>query len=943
MTRLLGGNGFGGDSLWDDARWGLSSWDYYRRGPASVRDPRRWISLWPRSRLDALSGSWAEWQVDGAGKALQYTASASDGARIYLVKAAPWDPVGAAESTVYFSTGRPDMRAPVYDGVLWPARLTTPMNTAVEVFSGEFGGALPTFGVVQIALAGDELDSLLDYYWDGRDIWVYRGPQDAGGVSDMALAFKGTVRSVSWDRTQLTLNLADYGEVVLKPAQTTLYLGTGGAEGGADLLGKPKPMSFGKPRNVEPTLVSAAYLVFQVHSRAIAAIDAVYDRAVVLTASSDYASYATLTAATVAAGSYATCLAEGLVRLGATPVGPVTVDVQGDSTGGLAVTAADIIARIADDFTDLTSGDRDWSAFSALNAANSAACSLYVGSAESPSAADLFTALMVSVGGFWTFTAERKLTVRQVAFSTAKVAISWNYGPLALDAVGRLETPPPYWRSKMGYSRAWRTHSETEVAAAADNGQIGIDINYEDFATISNGKAFIRGLNDAGARADTDGWYPYGGALVSVPRAQFADGSTLKTSQQADGYIIHDTDPVTASFADYFAGIAGTDLTARSPDTGTSWSDISGITRKFAVNGLGQAAVTLATSAVIVIYRANNAPSSADMFSEFQLDAWDETYPNTWGLIGRYQSATSMYIFDMDKAIGAGSGGVNLGLCLYRVTGVSAVTQVGAIAQVRYAAGMKLRLSCVGTTISGWVRYPGEIMWTRVCTGIDAGIAAAGNGGIYTGAMVNAGFQTAPDARLSNYRDGVMSGSWTVSAEKPAVAFARYSGGWQYDTGSAWASFTRKDSMVVLGSLSRGASSITTAALTLPQRLPATEAQTVIVRGAFVRERQRLVTSESAAVQTRHRLAREREVSSLLDSSADATTENNRQHALLDAKWDVYRVPVQRSVVDDWRLTLGDTVLLRLNRFGLTGGKAMIIGGMATGRDADETVLTLWG
>jgi len=52
---------------------------------------------------------------------------------------------------------------------------------------------------------------------------------------------------------------------------------------------------------------------------------------------------------------------------------------------------------------------------------------------------------------------------------------------------------------------------------------------------------------------------------------------------------------------------------------------------------------------------------------------------------------------------------------------------------------------------------------------------------------------------------------------------------------------------------------------------------------------------------------------------------------------------VQRKAVDDFQLTLGDTVTLKLNRFGLTTGRDMIIGGMATGGDPDETILTLWG
>ena len=940
MTRFLGGS----DWLSDDARWGLSSWDYYRRGPATVRDPRRWSTLWSRTRTDALSGSWAEWQINGAGKRLVYASSVSDAGKVWLVKATPYDPVGAAETTVYFSAGRPDMAAPVYDGVLWPARLTTAISTQVSVFEGEFGGGVPTFGVVQIALVAGEYDSLLDYYWDGRDIFIYRGRQDAGGVSDMALVFKGTVRSVQWDRYTLTINLADYGEVLQKPIQTTLYAGTGGAEGGSDLTGKPKPLAFGTPKNIEATLVDSAYLVYQYHSRQANGVDWVYDQAVAMSLNADYTTYADLIAALVPPGKYATCNALGLFRLGATPVGPVTADVTGDAVGGFVYRAADIIARIADDFTDLESGDRDWAAFSRLNSSNGAPCSIYVATGDNPSAADLFTQLMVSVGGFWTFTPDRLLTVRQVAMSTPVVAISYDYGPLALDSVARAETPPPYWRSKMGYSRSWRVQSSNEIAAAATIG-IGIDINYVDFATpdVVNGKAIIRGFDLDNGRADVDGWYYLDGALVTLPRAQFADGSTIHSSQPVQSYILHDYDPVTASFKDLFAGAAATDLSAHTPDTGTSWSDISGITRKFKLNGSGQASVSLATSAVIVIYRANNAPSSADMFSEFQLDAWDETYPNAWGIIGRYQSATSMYALSMFKALSVGGNKLTVGL--KRVTGVSTVTAVGDLVDIVYTPGMKWRLTCVGSTISGWYKNPGSMTWVLAVTGTDSGIVAAGNGGLWTGALFNAGFQTAPAAKLSNYRDGNMRSLFTFGGpEYPAVVLVRYSSGsWEYDDTTGWVAFTPTDSMTIIGSLTRNGTNITSAAITQPQRVPSTDVQTVIVRAAFVGEAQRFVTTSDTAVQTRHKLAREREVSSLLDNASDATTENARQFALLDAKWDIYRVPVQRIAVDDYRLRLGDTVTLKLNRFGLTTGKDMIIGGMATGADADETILTLWG
>jgi hypothetical protein len=125
--------------------------------------------------------------------------------------------------------------------------------------------------------------------------------------------------------------------------------------------------------------------------------------------------------------------------------------------------------------------------------------------------------------------------------------------------------------------------------------------------------------------------------------------------------------------------------------------------------------------------------------------------------------------------------------------------------------------------------------------------------------------------------------------------------------------------------------------------LPATDAKTVITRGAFVRERQRFVASETAGVKTIHKLAREAEVSSLLDTSAAATTENARQFALLDARWDVYQVTIQQSKWDELGLALGDTVTLTLPRFGLDAGKDFIIGGKGTGQSADWCRLLLWG
>lgn len=657
----------------------------------------------------------------------------------------------------------------------------------MTVFAGEFGGAIPTFGALQLDLGGEDIDALLDYAWDGRDIWVYRG-ETTDAFGDMTLVFRGTARSVSWNRRVLTINLSDYSEILTKPAQTTLYAGTGDAEGGADLTGKNKPLCFGVGKNVEPTLLSAAYLVYQLHSRVIEAVDGVFDRAIPLEFGADRADWAALIAATVKAGYYDTCLALGLVRLGGMPVGPVTVDAQGDNTGGYVSTAADIIERHAVDFTDLVSGDIDSTAFSDLNTANSADCGLYVGTGENPSSADIYTQLMVSVGGFWTMNAARQLIVRQVAYDTAVAELT---AAMVVDA-DRLEVQPPYWRRKMGYARSWRVHGENEVAAGAADA-IAIDINYEDFTTASNGKAFIHGLNVDGGRADTDGMYYYGGDLITLPRAQFADGATLKTSQTATGFIVHDFDPVTPSFKDVFTGAAATNLTAHTPDLGSSWTDQTSTARTWILNGNGKATPSSTATAVRVIYRANNAPSSADCFAEFQLDERPDSGASMMGLFARYQSATSFYAVTISV-----SGAVNGPLTIYvrRVTGSSVSSAIEGPEEVPFIAGMKIRLTCVGSTVAAWYKYPGSSTWVLIVEGTDANIASSGHCGIYTGEVTASGWTTATGAKISNYRDGNVKGAWTVSTEKVAVVFAKYDGAsWEYDTGSGWTDFSRTDSM----------------------------------------------------------------------------------------------------------------------------------------------------
>lgn len=124
----------------------------------------------------------------------------------------------------------------------------------------------------------------------------------------------------------------------------------------------------------------------------------------------DVANLAALEAATIAPGAYATCLAEGLIRLGSSPSHDITVDLQGDDTGGTYVESiGGIIERIALTRAGLSAGDLDSAAFTALKAdAALSPAGIYI--PQGGSIRSVLDRLCGSLA-WWTFTPTGKLTV----------------------------------------------------------------------------------------------------------------------------------------------------------------------------------------------------------------------------------------------------------------------------------------------------------------------------------------------------------------------------------------------------------------------------------------------------------------------------------------------------------------------------------------------------
>lgn len=318
------------------------------------------------------------------------------------------------------------------------------------------------FGSIEFANGDGRLDAVVDAYAiDGRQVRVLWGPEMGAYSSFQIIA---DLTAVSWDadETVVRLIVRDNSYVLEEPFQTTLYSGAGGAEGTAELAGKPKPKCYGRARNVPAVQVTPASLVYQVHDGAISAIDAVYDRGLALTFNGvDHATYAALIGASIAAGNYATAKAVGMFRLGSSPAGLIAADVRGDATTGYADTLDHIAFRLLS-AAGVPGGEvreDGWTGAAVLGGE----LGFYVGPQETPTTAALLDRLVASVAGWWGAGRDGRLTAGRLVNPDGATPA------LYLDTINVLELfseprPTPIWRHSVHYQPIWATQRGEDLA-----------------------------------------------------------------------------------------------------------------------------------------------------------------------------------------------------------------------------------------------------------------------------------------------------------------------------------------------------------------------------------------------------------------------------------------------------------------------------------------------
>jgi len=364
--------------------------------------------------------------------------------RYYLLRIDPYDTVSAGTVERNFGAGLSRISG---SSALWRPRLIDAFNVTTDLFSGplEIGGeGRPAYGAINIAI-GDayNADELTTYLYDGRDIRLYLGgsPDEGWTFGDYVEVFRGRCEEATWTEDLLTLVVRDPSTRLDVPIQNTFYAGTGGDEGQEELEGKPKPLCYGRPRNISPVLVDRNYLIYQIHDGPVLAIGDVYGKGDLYTLSGDTTD---LRAWTPVSGEYQTDLSRGMFRLGSTPQGIVTADnIQGDS-------------------------DLDLPSLATLDA-NNQELSLYL--TDSTTISEVVDLILLP-RGYRTFDTLGKFRAGRLELGVTSIIVKAPY----IVSLLRDHTPLPAYRISLGYARNWTKMSENDLAA------VGAELD-KDFAT----------------------------------------------------------------------------------------------------------------------------------------------------------------------------------------------------------------------------------------------------------------------------------------------------------------------------------------------------------------------------------------------------------------------------------------------------------------------------
>lgn len=349
----------------------------------------------------------------------------------------------------------------------WDGRVLDPGSIAFTVpLVPVDNGAIETrFGQIIINNGDAIYDTILDFNQLVSQPIRIRLGRMKGYLGNFDTVCVARIVGIGTTTTELTLDIRDPATYAQNLFPTSMYSGTGGANGDADLAGTVKPVILGKVWNIAPLLINATSLIYQAHDGPIDSVTGVFDGGVALSVDSpgNYTTYALLAAATVGAGEYATCLAEGLIRVGSTPAFTLTAHINGHDDAGTSIRS--IATWLASQLENELGLEIDDAAFASLP--TSLAGWMWT---EPFTLRDALSRFIGDAGWHWGSDINGVVTTRQL-LSPDSGDVDRVYDEVDVLDLQRAPLPEGYegihHRRLVQYRRNWTNQSGAQIAATA--------------------------------------------------------------------------------------------------------------------------------------------------------------------------------------------------------------------------------------------------------------------------------------------------------------------------------------------------------------------------------------------------------------------------------------------------------------------------------------------
>lgn len=389
---------------------------------------------------------------------------------VCLAKVSPLNPSTGNRVDLYISSAQ-NRAVTGLNGQVWEPAMAASPTLSINLWQGDFREPIDTggasfsvnMGVLKMTYAGCDA-----YNWSGAPVEIYA--EEPGTAWPWSTRFKGRVASYSRRSDVLTINASIETELFDKNILTATYAGTSGAEGGADLKGRLKPLVVGWAENVEPILIDTVNNVYQFSGYgAIEAVSVLYERAASFGASvGDYATYAALVAATIPAGRWGTCLAAGMVRLGAPAAGVITGDVRGHRVGGATPRLSGAVISALATIAGVSTANIETATLTSLDTAVPYPINLVL--TEQVQWREMAAQLALACNWQSGITLPGKWFTLAVTLSGSEV-ITLNAQGAAMPQViasDEADVSLPYYQTIFGANRCWRTQTSDEIAFTAE-------------------------------------------------------------------------------------------------------------------------------------------------------------------------------------------------------------------------------------------------------------------------------------------------------------------------------------------------------------------------------------------------------------------------------------------------------------------------------------------